>query len=40
MDEAAVFDWVDGVPFFHGLPVLRKSVEVAGRKFKLAAVKD
>ncbi len=40
MDEASVFDWVDGEPYFHGLPVLRKSVEAAGRTFTLAAVKD
>ncbi|MCH7596530.1 MAG: methyltransferase [Planctomycetes bacterium] len=40
MDEESVFDWVDGEPFFHGLPVLHKSIEAGGRIFTIAGVKD
>ena len=35
-----LFEWVDGVAYFRGLPVERRTLTVAGRTMRIAGLKD
>lgn len=34
------FEWVSGRPYFHGLPVFQRKIDVAGNTYLIAALKD
>lgn len=38
--SAAPFEWKDGLPLFCGLRVVFRTVELAGQRFEVAALKD
>lgn len=34
------FEWLSGGPCFHGLPVLHREIDIAGKTFYVAALID